>query len=261
VKELSRYNSSVSSSTSLQVLSHYPAIPPPVDIALFVSPEHECSYFADRPAITRSIWAPFQIPPRVYHAFMDAGFRRSGRLIYQPACAGCRECRSLRVPVERFAPTKSQRRCERANADLLITEHSPEPTEEKFALYQRYLANWHGRAEQASFDEFVSFLYDSPVQTIEFQYRDTAGQLVAVGICDVCEASLSSVYFYFDPRQAKRGLGTFGALKEIAFAREWGIPYYYLGYWVRGCGAMDYKANFRPHEVLGADGVWREPGE
>jgi arginine-tRNA-protein transferase len=188
---------------------------------------------------------------------MDAGFRRSGRLIYQPACAGCRLCRPLRVPVERFAPTKSQRRCDRANKDLIVTEHAAEPSDEKFALYQRYVTDWHGKTELPGFDEFVSFLYDSPVQTIEFQYREVGGQLLAVGICDICELSLSSVYFYFDPRQAKRGLGTVGALTEIAFARRRGIPYYYLGYWVRGCGSMEYKANFRPHEVLGADGVWR----
>ena len=92
---------------------------------------------------------------------------------------------------------------------------------------------------------------------MEFLYRDTGGTLIGVGICDVCEESLSSVYFYFDPGERKRGLGTFSAMWEIAWAGEAGIPFYYLGYWVRGCGAMEYKANFRPCEVLGTDGVWR----
>ncbi|HEY7117030.1 MAG TPA: arginyl-tRNA--protein transferase, partial [Tepidisphaeraceae bacterium] len=67
----------------------------------------------------------------------------------------------------------------------------------------------------------------------------------------------SSVYFYFDPAEARRRPGTFSALWEIEFARSRGIPYYYLGYWVAGCGAMEYKASFGPHEVLGTDGVWR----
>ena len=76
--------------------------------------------------------------------------------------------------------------------------------------------------------------------------------------CDVCRSSLSSVYFYYDPAEARRGLGTFGALYEIEAARRLGIPHYYLGYWIAGCGTMDYKAGFRPNEVLCPDGVWRE---
>jgi arginine-tRNA-protein transferase len=95
------------------------------------------------------------------------------------------------------------------------------------------------------------------VETLEFTYRDSAGRLLAAGICDVCRQSLSSVYFYHDPAEASRGLGTFGALWEIRAAAELGIPYYYLGYWVAGCDTMDYKASFRPYELLHPDGVWR----
>jgi len=35
------------------------------------------------------------------------------------------------------------------------------------------------------------------------------------------------------------------------------VPYYYLGYWIAGCPAMAYKANYRPCEVL-VGGVWQE---
>ena len=65
------------------------------------------------------------------------------------------------------------------------------------------------------------------------------------------------MYFYFDPAEGRRGLGTGGAVYEIETAAKLGIPYYYLGYWVDGCGAMVYKADFRPAEVLGPDGAWR----
>jgi len=81
--------------------------------------------------------------------------------------------------------------------------------------------------------------------------------LLAVGICDVCEQSLSSVYFFFDPAHSERGLGTFGALYEIATATRLGIPHYYLGYWIRDCRQMRYKTSFRPCELLGTDGTWR----
>jgi arginine-tRNA-protein transferase len=195
---------------------------------------------------------------------MDAGFRRSGKLLYQPACQGCRACQPIRVPVERFKPSKSQRRCIRRNADLRVTANEPRASDEKFDLYRRYVAGRFGR--QAREDEdgresFERFLYDSPVQTLEFCYRDPAGRLLAVGICDVCAESLSSVYFYYDPGEARRGLGNFGAVYEIETAGKLGIPYYYLGYWVSGCGAMKYKADFHPNEILYSDGVWRATSE
>ena len=97
-------------------------------------------------------------------------------------------------------------------------------------------------------ESVAAFLYDSPTETLEFTYRDAAGRLLAVGICDVSANSLSSVYFYFDPAAARRGLGTLGALREIEFCRQHAIPYYYLGFWIHDCPAMAYKANFRPHE-------------
>jgi arginine-tRNA-protein transferase len=77
-------------------------------------------------------------------------------------------------------------------------------------------------------------------------------------VCDRARESLSSVYFYFDPSESKRGLGTLGALREIQWAASNSIAYYYLGYWVESCGAMNYKASFDPHEILCSDGVWRK---
>jgi len=187
---------------------------------------------------------------------MNAGFRRSGRLIYQPICCGCRSCVPIRVEVDQFVPSKSQRRRLRRNADISLAIDSPKTTDEKFALYSRYLQEWHGEAAHSR-EEFERFLYDSPVQTIEFTYRDSAGELLAVGICDVCASSLSSVYFYFDPSRASRSLGTYGVLCEIDYARSLGIPYYYLGYWVRGCRSMQYKSDFAPAQLLATDGSWQ----
>lgn len=235
--------------------SHYPAIPPPRDLDLPVMPEESCPYFAERRSRYRAFRAD-RMPGSFYHQLMDAGFRRSGDVFYQPACCGCRECVPLRVPVAAFQPSKSQRRVWRENKELHVTMGKPDPNEEKFELYRKYVEHWHARQAPTE-TEFVEFLYVSPVRTIEFCYRDEAQRLLAVGICDLCEESLSSVYFYFDPEEAKRSLGTFGALAEISFARQRGIPFYYLGYWVEGCGAMKYKANFGPNEVLGTDGEWR----
>ena len=241
----------------------YPSHPPPARVRLVTLPAHDCPYLPGRRATSRAFLAS-SMAPEVYHAFMDAAFRRSGRLVYQPICAGCRACMPIRVPVATFEPSKSQRRCWRKNQDLQVHIADPEPTQEKFDLYRRYQQEWHGKmgapggSGEDDWESFVGFLYDSPVQTLEFAYRDASGNLLGVGICDLApQQSLSSVYFYHDPAESRRGLGTFSVLYEIGRARDVDLPYYYLGYWVAGCAAMEYKSTYRPCEVLHADGVWR----
>jgi arginine-tRNA-protein transferase len=224
------------------------------------SPEHDCVYLPRRRAITRAFRID-ELPPSLYHDFMDAGFRRSGRVIYQPICSGCRACLPIRVSVAHFTPDKSQRRCARRNADLRVQIGPPVPTQEKYELYRRYLHGRHGDDMGDDPESFESFLYESPVRTLECCYREAGGRLLAVGICDVCQRSLSTVYFYFEPSESRRGLGTFGSLYEIGLARQMGIEWYYLGFWVRGCASMEYKASFRPNQVLHPDGVWREEGQ
>ena len=236
------------------------ALPPPVEVRLVRTGDHPCPYLPGRVANNRAFLAE-RIDPEIYHAFMDAGFRRSGRVVYQPSCAACRACVPIRVPTATFTPSKSQRRCGRRNADLVVEVTPEQVTDEKFDLYRRYTIGRHGKGEpsgdEPDRESFESFLYRSPVDTLEFTYRDASGRLLGVGICDVSTRALSSVYFYFDPAESKRGLGTYGALREIAFAQEAGIPYYYLGYWIEPCRSMRYKADFRPFELLGPDGQWR----
>jgi arginine-tRNA-protein transferase len=237
----------------------WPSHAPPVSVPLTVLPRRACPYLPGRTETIRGFVCD-AMPPQLYHAFMDRAFRRSGRLFYQPVCRGCRECQPIRVPTAGFRASKSQRRVWRRNQDLAVTvTPHPRASKEKFNLYLRYQHARHDPerdGEDAS--GFVDFLYRSAVDTIEFAYRDATGRLIGVGIGDLCAgASLSSVYFYFDPDQGRRSLGIFSALWEIAFAAGRNLPHYYLGYWVRDCAAMKYKADFRPCELLGADGVWR----
>jgi arginine-tRNA-protein transferase len=234
-----------------------PALTAPIRLPLGESAEHACSYLPQRMARMRAVRVR-SLPGELYRQFMDAGFRRSGAMLYQPICRNCRACIPLRVPVDRFHASKSQRRACRANADLSLSLDSPAPSEEKYRLYRRYVTDWHRGGDAGSYEDFTWFLYQSPVPSLEFCYRDSHGTLLAVGICDRAGEALSSVYFYFDPRAAHRRLGTFGAVTEIEHARATGLRYYYLGYWVPGCNAMAYKSNFRPCERLAPDGVWRE---
>ena len=230
-----------------------------------VLPSRPCPYLSGRVETIRGFLCS-EMHPAVYHAFMDRAFRRSGNFFYQPVCHGCRECTPIRVPTATFTPSKSQRRVWRRNAGVTV-DVSPDarPTDEKYELYTRYQRERHGdlipAAEDraAEYAHFADFLHAAVVDTIEFTYRDAATHaLLGVGIADIAPQSLSSVYFYYDPAASRRrSLGVYSAMWEIGFAALEKVPYYYLGYWVRDCGTMRYKADFHPCELLGPDGVWR----
>ncbi len=234
----------------------WPAWPSPLALQFTEFDEHSCPYLLDRPARSRAFYVE-NLPGAVYQLFMDAGFRRSGKIVYQPICPGCRKCLPLRVDVEHFARSRGQRRCWRLNQDLVVQLAEPLASDEKYELYVRYQRDWHGRAEADSREAFEAFLYNSPIGGVEFTYRDGEEKLLAVGLCDLLPDSLSSVYFYFDPASSWRGLGNFGALYELEFARQRGLGYYYLGFWVKECGAMTYKSQFRPCEFLDTQGQWQ----
>ncbi len=189
-----------------------------------------------------------------------AGFRRSQNIAYKPACEGCHACVSVRVLVDAFEPTRSQRRVIAANADLVSEAIDPWATEEQFLLMRRYLDNRHrggGMSEMTMFD-FVAMIEDTTVRThlVEYRERAGAGALKAAALTDRLSDGLSMVYSFFDPSEIGRSLGTFMVLDHIEQARAAGLPYVYLGYWVDGCRKMSYKSRFTPLEALGKEG-WR----
>ena len=218
-------------------------------------PERPCSYLPGKVARERAFRAD-RMAGDAYHALMDRGFRRSGDVFYAMDCPDCRRCVPLRVPVATFAPSRSQRRALRKNADVTMTVRAPSCSEETFAHYRRYLAHQHpGSAPDADYASFRDGLYAEVVDTAEAVYA-VGDRVVAISLLDVCAQSVSAVYHFYEPDCARRSLGVFSALMEIEWARQLGVPHYYLGYWVEGAATMAYKAGYGPHETL-VDGCWR----
>ena len=216
--------------------------------------DFRCPYLSGQQARHLTL-LPEPLGPGVYHAMMDLNFRRLGPVFYRPQCQACDACRMIRVPVEAFRPSRAQRRCYRRNRDVSVETARPRPSQEKHALYRRYLSSRHDGQMDGSPVEFRGFLYESEVATIELTYR-AEDRLLAVTLVDVEPLALSAVYCYFDPAQAWRSPGVFNVLWLIEECRRRGAPYLYLGYYVRDSPKMSYKATYRPHEILGADGRW-----
>ena len=196
------------------------------------------------------------------------GFRRSQSIAYRPACETCRSCVSVRVIVDDFKPNRSMRRIQERNADLIGDMRVAVPTSEQYSVFRSYLDSRHrdgGMADMTVLD-YAMMVEDSHVETriVEYRHRgpDSAvngrgtGTLLAVGLTDVLKDGLSMVYSFFEADEAGRSLGTFMILDHIARARQMGLPYVYLGYWVQGSRKMDYKGRFLPQERLSAEG-WK----
>jgi arginine-tRNA-protein transferase len=219
------------------------------------SPLHPCPYLEGRLARERA-FAADAVSPETYHELMDRGFRRAGRVFYAPDCPGCARCVPLRVPVAEFRPSRSQRRVLRRNVDVHISVRRPHFSGDALELHKRWLHSQHGGdGDDETPESMRESLYAPVVDSVEILY-ELGGRLAAVSLLDVCSRSVSAVYHFFAPELARRSLGVFSALTEIAWTRDIGVPHYYFGYWVEGAKAMQYKASYRPHELL-RDGAWQ----
>jgi leucyl-tRNA---protein transferase len=181
-----------------------------------------------------------------------AGFRRSQNFAYRPACPGCQACVPVRIPVAQFWLTRTWRRILRHNADLEARERRAVATREQFELFARYLAGRHAESgmSEMSWDDYRAMVEDSPIETVLIEWRRPDGSLIAASLTDRAASGLSGVYKFFDPDEAGRSLGSLIILWHVQRAREQGLPYVYLGYWIAGSPKMAYKARFQPLEHL-----------
>lgn len=226
-----------------------------VSLPVYAGTPHECPYLPNRTATNEFIVAT-SLEAGMYQQLMDAGFRRSGEIVYRPVCDGCRECVPIRVPVATFLASRSQWRAAEKNRDVRVEIGPPLLTDDKWRIYEAYQREQHDGAMNSGREEMEAFLYRSPTTTEEFAYW-VGDRVIASGIVDVTPEAMSSVYFYFDPAEGKRSLGVFSVLREIEECRSRGLPFWYGGYYVQECRKMSYKAQYKPYELLGDDGVWR----
>jgi arginine-tRNA-protein transferase len=228
---------------------------------VFTSAPAACSYLPhETSSLTYEVVG--RMTPAEYQARLKAGWRRFGFSLFHPTCPACTRCQSLRIPVATFEPDRSQRRCLSANDGAVrLAIGAPAVTDEKLELYDKFHAfqsdhvGWpnHGPKDPGGYAE--SFV-QNPFATQEWRYY-LGTKLVGVGYVDCLPEGLSAIYFYHDPDERKRSLGTFNVLSVIRKAAEWKLPHVYMGYYVEGCRSLEYKGRFRPNEALAADGAWR----
>ncbi len=193
------------------------------------------------------------------NSLSQQGFRRSQNVLYRPSCTDCAACLSARIDVSAFRPSKSQKRTAKRNSYLQRRANSPWATDEQYDLFRRYLDTRHADGGMADMDvfEFAAMIEETPIRSRVVEYANPeTRELIAVSLTDVLDDGLSMVYSFFDPDLPQNSLGTYMILDHIDIAREAGLPYVYLGYWVPGSPKMGYKARFSGLEAY-IQGDWK----
>uniref|UniRef100_A0A674MIQ4 Arginyl-tRNA--protein transferase 1 n=1 Tax=Takifugu rubripes TaxID=31033 RepID=A0A674MIQ4_TAKRU len=129
--------------------------------------------------------------------------------------------------------------------------------QQSVVLFARYQKAIHGDDPNECSETEAEYSVDGPTMgygSFHQQYW-LDGQIVAVGVIDILPTCVSSVYLFYHPDFASLSLGSYSALREIAFTRQLQIQssklsYYYLGFYIHSCPKMRYKGQYRPSDLL-----------
>lgn len=240
-------------------------------LQFYVTTPYKCGYLPDKPAQSLIAAPHHLVNAHVYNGLIQQGFRRSGKFAYRPHCENCNACIPVRVVLSEFAPTRSQKRAFKQHSALTARVMPISYNQSHFELYASYQALRHADAESGNTSEakddaeqYRQFLCESNVESLMIEFRDAENQVKIVSMIDLVGDGTSAVYTFYDATQPKASFdtsikrasyGTYAIMWLAEWTKSLGLPYLYLGYWIKDSPKMAYKQAFRPQEKL-VGGEW-----
>jgi arginine-tRNA-protein transferase len=190
-----------------------------------------------------------------FSCLLERGYRHFGRHFFRPLCPSCFSCVPIRVLSVPFRRSRGYRRLLARNSDLRVRLVRPVVTLEAYDLYRRHKERFSRASGGESYPSFADAFFTALPFAYVLEMR-LGDRLVCAAHLDITDRAVSAAYCYYDPAHASRGLGRYAIYRELDLARERGIPYVYLGYYIRDHPHMAYKADYYPNQILVDDTTW-----
>lgn len=185
---------------------------------------------------------------------IERGYRRFGKMYFRPECVSCNECKSIKIDVANYNFSKSERRVLKKSKTLNIYIQKPSLSKQHLSLFKEYhlymqkKKGWEYSSTSAEhyYNSFVDGHGDYGYEILYFHEE----KLIGVDLIDILQDGISSIYFYYHPDYAHLSLGKLSLLYQIAQAQEKKKKWIYLGYYVKDCSSLSYKADYKPYLTL-----------
>ena len=219
-------------------------------IRIGLTNNHPCSYLPEREERVAVALDASLHNEQNYQILMANGFRRSGDTIYKPHCENCNACQPIRIAVQDFVASKSQKRLLK-KGQTFYWEMKSKLDDGWFELYSHYICQRHknGTMYPPKEDAFERFAQTTWLTTGFLHIYDESHRLLAVAVTDIMEHCASAFYTFFDP-DFPLSLGTLAVLFQLEYCQKQSKDWLYLGYQIDECPAMNYKTRFQRHQRL-----------
>jgi len=188
-------------------------------------------------------------PPEQLDRLLSGGWRHFGPIFFRYSLlhdeGGTFHVVPLRIDLEKFRPSKGQRRTLRKNDDLSWKLAEPVIDGSRHSLFHAHHSRFaENRQESLEFFLGAGVSRRIPCEVRELSVTDPSGRLLAASYVSIGEKAYSSIYAMFDPAESRRRLGITTLLWEIEAARMAGCRWLYHGYAYREASHYDYKKLF-----------------
>lgn len=240
-------------------------------LQFYVTTPYACGYLPKKLAQSLIAAPHHLVNANIYSGLITQGFRRSGKFAYRPHCENCKACIAIRLILDNFTPTRSQKRAVKQHASLSARVMPLHFDETHFELYSQYQALRHAEDDlnnqsetKDKAEQYHHFLCQSNVESLMIEFRDAKNEVKIVCVVDLVNDGVSAVYTFYDALESKASYdtpikrasyGTYAIMWLTEWTKSLGLPYLYLGYWIQDSQKMAYKQQFKPQEKL-IDGEW-----